>query len=580
VIETKVIDRNQTRRVRSTAISATAMMVGVMLCVPCLTTAARADDGDVDIAYGAGGSVVVDFDDLTTTIDGAAIQDDGKAVVVGRHMMGRFRVDGSLDPAFGSGGLVPFEGLKAYMRDVAIQPDGKIVVAGRTYFAKLAVARYHANGSLDQSFGAGGLVQFPSTSPYKADNIVVAVAGDGKIVTASNNGASTSEFLVARFTTSGSLDASFQGGIVTTPIGGSGTFAGVRDIALQPDGKIVVAGHSKHGHVLVRYTAAGVLDTSFNGLGIVIASASVIGFESAEQLALQADGRIVVAVHSASDWLPVVRYRSDGTLDPSFGVGGKASTPNAGHSIAIALQADGRILTASTTDVDAFHLGRLNGDGTLDTTFGTGGFTTFGFGEDRRIQTHTLQVQPDGRLLFAGTVADMNGSNAHWGLARFEGPTSHGLQFFLTGDANAASVGPQYAMTQNAPAAQTISAFLPAGVAWTTDVPLGGGFLGNASFRLRLPCTESLAAASNVTVVVSALTPGQPVQQIARVTGSRTVNCTAPVTIDIPKTARGQVQVSNRTLRLAISGSFASPDVDLELGAGAFLEATGFLGTP
>ena len=153
---------------------------------------------------------------------------------------------GDLDPAFGTGGIVltPF-GSDDYVRDVALQPDGKTVAAGAGWDGakyRFALARYNAAGSLDPSFGAAGkvLTGIGSTALAQA----VALQPDGKIVAAGHaySGGSP-EFALARYNADGSPDASFDGdGVATTPIG---TDAIAWDVVAEPDGGIVVAGQAR-----------------------------------------------------------------------------------------------------------------------------------------------------------------------------------------------------------------------------------------------------------------------------------------------------------------------------------------------
>ncbi|HVD95041.1 MAG TPA: delta-60 repeat domain-containing protein, partial [Candidatus Limnocylindria bacterium] len=133
-------------------------------------------DGDLDPTFGTDGKVLTDFDHSTDIANAVAIQADGKLVVVGTtyqdndfstedFAVARYNPDGTLDKTFGAGGKVQtdFPGLAAVASSVVIQPDGKIVVAGGafplfTFLGNFKVVRYNSNGSLDTSFGDGGIV--------------------------------------------------------------------------------------------------------------------------------------------------------------------------------------------------------------------------------------------------------------------------------------------------------------------------------------------------------------------------------------------------------------------------------------
>ena len=182
---------------------------------------------------------------------------------------------------------------------MAVQPDGKIVVAGFSG-GDFAVVRYTANGTPDPTFGTGGIITTDINSGSEDYGRAMALQPDGKIVVAGSSG---DDFAVVRYTANGALDTSFgTGGIITTDIT-SGSEDYGRAMALQPDGKIVVAGFSWSGGdadvAVVRYTANGALDTSFDGDGIVTTDIGAgTGNDRGYAVAVQPDGKIVVAGRS------------------------------------------------------------------------------------------------------------------------------------------------------------------------------------------------------------------------------------------------------------------------------------------
>jgi uncharacterized delta-60 repeat protein len=186
----------------------------------------------------------------------------------------------------------------------------------------------------------------------------------------------------------GALDTSFAGGVVTTQVATGEDHA--RSAVVQPDGKIVVAGTSSNNTgtwvSLVRYERDGSLDTGFGNGGKLITPVGSRGNDNGATVALQPDGKIVVAGSSESqatghDFL-LVRYTADGSLDAGFGSGGKVVTDFSGNTDrawALLVQPDGKILAggetnsgSATSGVD-FALARYNADGSLDTAFGSGG---------------------------------------------------------------------------------------------------------------------------------------------------------------------------------------------------------------
>src|SRR3990167_10464207 len=267
-----------------------------------------------------------------------------------------FSASGELDTTFGTGGIVTtiigsgsFKSDVAY--SVAIQSDGKIVVTGSSYNGgnDFALVRYNTNGSLD--------TKVTTSNDFSADVAYsVAIQSDGKIVVAgsSDNNGSNNDFALVRYNTNGSLDTTFNStGIVTTAIGSNTDVA--NSVAIQSDGKIVVAGYSYNGSnndfALVRYNTDGSLDTTFNSTGIVT-TAIGSSTDAANSVAIQSDGKIVVAGYSnnGSDYdFALVRYNTDGSLDTTFNSTGIVTTAivsSSDYANSVAIQSDGKIVVA------------------------------------------------------------------------------------------------------------------------------------------------------------------------------------------------------------------------------------------
>ena len=181
--------------------------------------------------------------------------------------------------------------------DVAIQPDGKIVAVGGTSIADFAAVRYNADGTLDTGFGSGGVVTTDFGGQDRA--YAVALSGDKIIVAGRGN----EDFALARYNADGSLDNTFSGdGKETTDIS---SFDDASDVAIQPDGKIVAAGVGNQNFALARYNPDGTPDTGFGNNGTMTTDFG--GTEAGEDLALQADGKIVVS-GSAGGSFALARY--------------------------------------------------------------------------------------------------------------------------------------------------------------------------------------------------------------------------------------------------------------------------------
>ena len=285
---------------------------------------------------------------------------------------------GNLDPTFGSAGTVrtDFSGNIDRANAVAIQPDGKIVAAGSSFSSArtvedFIVARYNANGSLDKRFGSNGKI---TTDFFRnVDQInAVAIQPDGKIVVAGvaqlgGNGGTPRVFALARYTSDGRVDSGFgNGGSLTTSFGG--TFAAASAIMIQPDGKIVVVGTADFNPRVPN-----------SGLDFAVA-----------------------------------RYTANGSLDASFGDAGKIAFDFFGsfdQANAAVLQPDGKIIVVGSASYDNFNtdigfaLTRFNPDGGTDFGFGSGGKQITSF-FDLGAKANGVVMQPDGRFIVAGTASD------------------------------------------------------------------------------------------------------------------------------------------------------------------------------
>ena len=329
-------------------------------------------DGTLDTTFGTNGKV-------TTAVGGpVALQADGKLLVGGEMTGGigltRYNGNGTLDTTFGTNGVVSVwendnSNLRFSFADLAVQPDGKIVVisiqeAIGGNHVSCVIARYHRNGILEEDSRA---FFDESNFPESERNFCQAIAlqSDGKIILSGHAEPNFSgmAMILGRMMSGSttSFDPAFGTnghGTVVTPIA---TFKHGRGaLAIQADGKIVLAGttygNNNENLVLARYNGNGTLDNTLGGDGIVITDLGKN--EVGNDLAIQPDGKILVSGQShsgsSSDFL-LVRYNPNGTLDTTFGNGGKVISDFGGSESAtgILLQPDGRLLTAGTKDGDA-----------------------------------------------------------------------------------------------------------------------------------------------------------------------------------------------------------------------------------
>jgi uncharacterized delta-60 repeat protein len=385
-------------------------------------------DGTADGGFGTGGRVTVAFTGADSEEVGSlAIDDKGRILVAGTvttvasdlstdtaFAVARLNADGSLDTKFNSGGKKTIEvggqssvrgqsAADVWLSDLVLQANGKILLAG-TVFTKstfqtgdaesLVVVRLQTDGSADTGFNSTGQVKLSLDAATSADaaSAALALQADGKLVLAATTGAhatadvdAADNFTVMRLTTSGQLDSTFGSG-------GKRTFAfdhnldnEVRALVVQADGKLVVGGMTAadfsagadSDFAIARLTADGQLDTTFNGTGQQTVAFDLGGSKAdrANTLAVQADGKILAAGSAVN-----------------AAVTQGAAVGNGAH-VAIA---------------------RLNADGTLDTTFGSGGKADFGFeiGGFKDDEAAAAVLQPDGKLVLAGSASVSSGVSA------------------------------------------------------------------------------------------------------------------------------------------------------------------------
>ena len=386
-----------------------------------LSVAASAAPGDLDPTFGNGGKLI---DGITRADENAydiAIQQDGKIVAAAGAAVTRYNPDGSLDQSFGSGGKVftrtYFSAIKAInvaVWSVAIQADGKIIAAGESD-GRFALVRLDPDGTLDTSFGVGGIVTtlIISAQNYACANSVI-VQPDGKIIAAGSmrnrNSDRNDGFVLVRYNADGSLDQSFgNSGVVVTTVGSGSSLAS--SVALQPDHKLVAVGQANWDFAAVRYNADGSLDQSFGVAGRVITAVSSRP-DAAGSVAIQSDGKIVAAGSVSLDPVgldqTLVRYNADGSLDATFGNGGITRTTVTGGGSGdsgVLIQADGKIIATSSLDA-FFTLTRYTPGGSLDISFGTGGIVSL---QNIGGRSYAAAQQADGRIVAAGHFYDSTG---------------------------------------------------------------------------------------------------------------------------------------------------------------------------
>jgi uncharacterized delta-60 repeat protein len=364
-------------------------------------------DGSLDTAHdpGAGASAEV-YDIVAQPIDSKALLGGRFSTVDGisRPRIARTNADGSVDIAFDYS-----QGTNSQILDMDLQPDGKLLIGGNfTKFGgvdRRRVARLRADGTLDGSFDT-------SAAGPDANVQAVAVQEDGKILI---GGAFTAFGAVpisntARLESDGSLDTTYS----PDPMSGS---AQIMTLAIQEDGKILIGGSFTKVNNIIRRRIArlesdGSLDTGFDsGEG----AEGGVSFTSVRDLAVQPDGKVLVGGDFYTiDDLPrrsVARLESDGSVDLGFDPGDGANE----KIHALAVQPDGKVLVGGEFTVfdgaSLTYVARLNSDGSLDGSFAPG-IITDTTSTERTARVNALVLQPDGRVIIGGKFTEVDGVEA------------------------------------------------------------------------------------------------------------------------------------------------------------------------
>lgn len=388
-------------------------------------------DGSLDTGFDSDGIVTTVIQMGTNKAKSVAIQLDGKIIAAGDSnqfsAFARYNSDGSLDPSFGTDGIVVASlGGNSVINSVSIQSDGRVVGAGYVFNGTsndFAIARLNSDGSFDDTFDTDGIVLTPIGTSNEQSYAVAINSADGTIVAAGSSYIVDDDFAVVRYNSDGSLDASFGvGGKVTTDIDTEITQGYAT--AVQSDGKIIAVGWTYNGiqqkFAVVRYNANGSFDNSFDSDGKVTTAFGIFG-SSASAVAIQSDGKIVVAGtdYSANDFA-VVRYNTNGSLDTSFGLNGKVITNVSGGDLAyaMAIQADGKIVVVGSEGVNGgsslnFAVVRYNSNGSLDTTFDSDGKVTTPVGAFS-LGAKSVAIQSNGKIVAAGS-----GGNDDFAVVRY-----------------------------------------------------------------------------------------------------------------------------------------------------------------
>lgn len=427
-------------RTRVTLGLLTLLALSVLALAPALARAQT--PGTPNTSFGTAG---VASGGANVRLFGTAVQSNGDVVAVGESgvstapdvVLERFTPTGALDPSFGSGGVVQGPtingplGAGSLGHAVAIQPNGQIVVVGTSTTPDgsattgIVVERFNTNGSLDTTFGSGGVVT--ALGAQLATGQGVAIQANGQILATGSANASGSDgvsprLAVIRLNTNGALDPGFgSGGVDVLDLG---AYSVANAAAVQSNGSIVIVGSQSPGlqvqnALIARLTPTGALDPSFASGGAA-ATQYAIGAASSgfNAVAIQPNGSIVAAGAATNGntgaQAIVARFTSAGAPDGTFGTGGVVRATSAVNNAVsgavpgatgVAVAANGDIIaggTSSNSGLTSVALWAFTSAGAPDTTFGTSGVTTTGFGTSVSGEANGLAIGPTGLIFVAG----------------------------------------------------------------------------------------------------------------------------------------------------------------------------------
>ncbi|MES2617629.1 MAG: T9SS type A sorting domain-containing protein [Bacteroidota bacterium] len=392
------------------------LVVGVVVAL-CAPFAMAQLPGSIDVTYGTNGKATASNGQEYSVAWGMALQKDGKTIVAGTTltdiMLTRFTTQGMPDSTFGDDGVVVTDINNNSVEQpnaVIVQADGKILVTGITFTnskRNFALLRYLPNGTLDNSFSNDGKV-ITVLSIGQDEPRAIALQPDGKILLA---GYSDALFAVVRYKQNGTLDSTFSNdGIQTTAIDtGNGLATSVH---VLKDGKILLVGYHNYNAqtdcAMAQYKANGQLDSSFGTNGKVIAD--IGGIDRIYCATVQPDDKIVVAgnIYTSDYAFGIARFTKTGILDTAFSSDGKLSVSygnsHSSKALGVAVQPDGKILVAGTDSYSGSDIAllRLDSKGVPDATFGTAGKVLTNFGTVNIDEGVGIAVLPTGKIMVGG----------------------------------------------------------------------------------------------------------------------------------------------------------------------------------
>ncbi|MGE9743212.1 delta-60 repeat domain-containing protein [Bdellovibrio bacteriovorus] len=396
------------------------------------------DTGLVDNTFNGTGISVVDFGG-SDVCRGMNVQSDNSILLSGNSasnfVVAKLNSAGSLDASYGSSGLasVDITGNTDYdySADSALLSDGRLLIAGYTYVddEDYSLARFNSNGTLDTTFNGTGTGRYDiDGAPYDAIHSI-SLQSDGKVLlggAAESNDWGKAAF--ARLKPDGTPDSSFGSDGTTLTYPQIWEFASFRKTHFLADGKILAAGDVNGNFLLARFNANGSLDTTFaSGAGFVLTSFAAGTTEAVYSMLVQLDGKITL-IGTYNNNIALAQYNEDGSLDAGFGTGGTVLLDLGSTDVAYdgRLLDDGKLLISGKTQ-SLFMLLKLNADGSLDTTWGSGtGYLTTNLGAASHTRVK-MELLKDGHIILAGQA------DSHFGVAKYNPDGSLDTSFGTAG---------------------------------------------------------------------------------------------------------------------------------------------------
>lgn len=325
-------------------------------------------NGMVDSSFAINGRLHKVFGAMSEDANTAIIQSDGKILVSGTAWVNgnanfaiiRLRPDGSLDSTFSQDGrnIIDISGQDG-CGGMSLQSDGKIILCGSIKSSdSVIILRLNSDGTLDSTFNNHKVFFTYGASNSRTMGLnAVTIKPDGKILACGNLNIPNKEFSLIQLLPSGVLDSTFGNhGIIITPNTGVGN-----DLALQLDGKIIIAGNgvATGGGYIVRYMPGGAIDSTFGQNGHVLIS-HPLGYTLFEEVEIDKNGKIYAAgqitntIFYQGDDMLLIRFNIDGSIDTGYAPNGiitKASKYSEG-TYGMLIQQDGRILAVGYAKVD------------------------------------------------------------------------------------------------------------------------------------------------------------------------------------------------------------------------------------